>query len=763
MSAILNLPYKPGAVPKIITYLIFMNKAIKPETEVLRQKADAKIRTLTFQRTRGVDSPFSRESMASEDEMLKLILELGVYLVELEKQNEELQLANELSEQAKNKYAELYDFASCGYLSVARSGIITELNFVAARMLGKERSRLINNTFSLCLSVETRPVFFSFLNNIFTNRTRQTCEVRITIKGSPSIYVSMDGIASPNGETCFLTLLDISGQRLTEEALAESIETFALILELSPIYTFIKEVTPMEGRMLRASQNYVEMIGIRGSDMVGKTMHELFPPALAAKIVADDWAVVSQGKAAQFDEELNGRSYTTIKYPISWRGKNLLAGYTIDITDRKHAELAMKAELERLKSINRILEFNTETVDEILNFAFEQAILLTNSKIGYLYLYEEQTLEFTLFCRLEEGMNEGSAKELKTKISLHETGIWGEAVRQKKPIIINDFNVPHLLKKRYPRGQSHLDKFLTIPVQFDAKIVAVIVVGNKDADYEEADVLHLTLLAESAWTSIQRKGLSEIQEKQNEELQQLNATKDKFLSIIAHDLKSPFNAILGFSEILMQQAKVKDYESIEEYAGIINESAKRAVSMQTDLLVWARTQSGRMEFKPEDIEMAQFIKDIALLYSDIAKQKSISITTTLPHLIPAFAYRPMISAVLGNLISNAIKFTPEGGEIRISAEQKQEGINISVTDNGIGIPSDSIGKLFRIEEGFSTKGTNNEEGTGLGLILCKEFVEKHGGKIGVESVQGKGSVFYITLPHRTIQEPIPDSHCECKG
>lgn len=740
-----------------------MNKAIKSETEALRQKADAKIRTLTFQSTRGVDSPSIRESMASEDEMLKLILELGVYLVELERQNEELLLAVELSEQAKNKYAELYDFASCGYLSVARSGIITELNFVAARMLGKERLRLINNTFSLCLSVETRPVFFSFLNNIFTNKTRQTCEVRIAIKGSHPIYVSMDGIVSTNGETCFLTLLDISGQRLTEEALAESIETFALILEHSPIYTFIKEVTPMEGRMLRASQNYVEMIGIHGSEMVGKTMHELFPPALAAKMVADDWSVVLQGKAAQFDEELDGRSYTTIKYPISWRGKNLLAGYTIDITDRKHAELALKAEHERLKSSNKILQFTPGTVEEIVNFTLEQALLLTNSKVGYIYFYEVQTQEFTLFCRPEEEMNEGSAKEQKTKISLHETGIWGEAVRKKKPIIINDFNAPHPLKKRYPHGHSHLDKFLSIPVQIEAKIVAVLGVGNKDADYEEADVLHLSLLAESAWTSIQKKSLSEIQEKQNEELRQLNATKDKFLSIIAHDLKSPFNAILGFSEILVQQAKAKDYESIEEYAAIINESAKRAVSMQTDLLVWARSQSGRMEFKPEDIEMAQFIRDIALLYSDIAKQKSISITTTLPHLVPAFAYRPMISAVLGNLISNAIKFTPTGGEINISAEQKQDGITVSVSDNGIGIPEDSIGKLFRIEEGFSTKGTNNEEGTGLGLILCKEFVEKHGGKIGVESLQGKGSVFYITLPHRTIEEPIPDSIAKCKG
>jgi len=233
---------------------------------------------------------------------------------------------------------------------------------------------------------------------------------------------------------------------------------------------------------------------------------------------------------------------------------------------------------------------------------------------------------------------------------------------------------------------------------------------------------------------------------QRENLQELNNTKDKFFSIIAHDLKSPFNAIMGFSELLVQQVNEKEYDEIGQYANYILQSSEKAVSLLTNLMDWARSQTGRMEFIPEKFEMVYFIKAIVPIFDDIARQKSITIFTDLPFNIPAFADEGMISTVLRNLISNAIKFTKPGGEIVISAIQNQTEIVVSVKDNGVGIPQDTIGKLFRIDENYTTKGTNNERGTGLGLILCKEFVEKHGGKIWVESEEGEGSTFSFSLP-----------------
>ena len=161
---------------------------------------------------------------------------------------------------------------------------------------------------------------------------------------------------------------------------------------------------------------------------------------------------------------------------------------------------------------------------------------------------------------------------------------------------------------------------------------------------------------------------------------------------------------------------------------------------------WSRSQTGRMKFSPEDIEMNSLINETKALLNESEGLKSISISNELPRNLTVFADKAMLATIMRNLISNALKFTNIGGKIIISALQNNEGITISVKDNGLGIKKDALQKIFRIEESYSTKGTQNETGTGLGLILCKEFVKKHGGNIWVESELGKGSDFKFTLP-----------------
>ena len=232
----------------------------------------------------------------------------------------------------------------------------------------------------------------------------------------------------------------------------------------------------------------------------------------------------------------------------------------------------------------------------------------------------------------------------------------------------------------------------------------------------------------------------------NLQLKELNATKDKFFSIIAHDLRSPFNAILGFSNLLVEQMKSREYEGIEEYAGVIHNSSHRAMDLLINLLEWSRSQTGRIEFNPEYVEMGSLIKEVTALLNDTAQQKSITIFRESPDTLSVFVDKAMISTVLRNLISNAIKFTHPGGTIVISAEQNPDKLLVTVSDNGIGIKKETIDKLFLIEESYSTAGTQNEKGSGLGLLLCKEFILKHKGKIWVESELGKGSKFRFTLP-----------------
>lgn len=235
--------------------------------------------------------------------------------------------------------------------------------------------------------------------------------------------------------------------------------------------------------------------------------------------------------------------------------------------------------------------------------------------------------------------------------------------------------------------------------------------------------------------------------KENEaHLRELNATKDKFFSIIAHDLKNPFNSILGLSDLLVDQIQTNNYEGIEEYATIIQKSSTRVFDLLMNLLEWSRSQTGRMEFSPEYLELVALINEVTELLSDTAHQKSITIIKELPRNLLVFADKTLINTVLRNIISNAIKFTHPNGQIVISAEKRPDELIISISDNGIGIKKEAIGKLFRIDENQTSLGTQNEKGTGLGLIICKEFIEKHGGKIWVESKVGKGSTFYFTIP-----------------
>lgn len=248
----------------------------------------------------------------------------------------------------------------------------------------------------------------------------------------------------------------------------------------------------------------------------------------------------------------------------------------------------------------------------------------------------------------------------------------------------------------------------------------------------------------------QRREAEELLKRREAELRELNAQKDRFLSIIAHDLKSPFNAIHGFSNLMVEQLQANDYEGLEQHAKIVQQSSERAMELLTNLMEWARSQTGRIEFNPEFFELNSVINEIIALMNDVALQKEITLKNLLLHNLPVYADKPMISTVIRNLVSNALKFTPDRGEVTISATIAQLEVVISVTDSGIGMPEERLSKLFRIDEGISTPGTRKERGTGLGLILCKEFIDKHKGKIWVESAVNSGSRFQFSLPLPTI-------------
>jgi signal transduction histidine kinase len=226
----------------------------------------------------------------------------------------------------------------------------------------------------------------------------------------------------------------------------------------------------------------------------------------------------------------------------------------------------------------------------------------------------------------------------------------------------------------------------------------------------------------------------------------LNADKDRFISILGHDLKNPFNNILGLSEVLTDEIASLKTEEIEDIAKDIHKSATITNNLLDDILMWAKTQQGKIPFNPLKLSFADICKNTIGPLNSTAHSKNITIDYSTVDNSIVYADIDMLKTVLRNLVSNAIKFTNNGGAININAEENSENTTISVSDNGVGIPTDNLAKLFDISEVLTTKGTAKETGTGLGLLLCREFVEKHGGKIWVESEVGKGSDFKFTLP-----------------
>jgi len=234
-------------------------------------------------------------------------------------------------------------------------------------------------------------------------------------------------------------------------------------------------------------------------------------------------------------------------------------------------------------------------------------------------------------------------------------------------------------------------------------------------------------------------------------LKKANKTKDKFFSIIAHDLKSPFNALLGFSELLLENHKEYNDETRETYIRLINEGSIKTYNLLENLLTWAQSQTGRIKFTPEKISTLTIIKETISLLKETAGNKRISLITDIEKDLLVNVDKNMINTVMRNLLSNAIKFTPKRGEITIKSRAIRDKSNqafaeISVRDSGVGISPEIQAKLFKITENVTTKGTEAETGTGLGLIICKEFIDKHGGKIWIEGEAGKGSEFLFTIP-----------------
>jgi signal transduction histidine kinase len=317
------------------------------------------------------------------------------------------------------------------------------------------------------------------------------------------------------------------------------------------------------------------------------------------------------------------------------------------------------------------------------------------------------------------------------------------------PVILSSrLHTPFFLSKDIYNAKRYQDIIITPVYSENNTINNVLITVNDVTDLtnklEEQKKLYLKSQEElNVKTEIQEKLI-----KSEKQLKELNATKDKFFSLIAHDLISPFNVILGYSDLLTKALLDKDYKDIEEFSQLIYNATKRTHSLLVNLLDWSRIQTGRISFVPVVVNVLDVVGEILELSKNSASQKEIEIDVDIQTGLIVVADINMLNTIFRNLISNAIKYTPQHGKINISAFYNSNNeFEFSIQDTGIGIRHDDIEKIFSIDVNYSTVGTANESGTGLGLMLCKEFIERHKGKIWVESKIYEGSNFRFKLPN----------------
>jgi two-component system, sensor histidine kinase and response regulator len=834
-----------------------------------------------------------------------LALMLGFVYVLLRRTDEGIRAQQAEMRQREEHISSTLRSIGDGVISCDPDGKVVNLNTVAETLTGWEtgdaKGRPIAEIFRI-LNAETRqeaeiPVYRALREN------------RIIGLADHTVLLARDGTELKIADTCapihdesgiaigaVLIFRDVTEEYRRGEQLRVSEEKHRLLFEHAVSAIAIHEILlnrsgrPVDYVFLSANQAFETHTGMRVADVIGRRVTKILPGIEKTPFLEIYGKVVLTGESVTFEQYCQplGRHYFINAYRL---GTNRFATVFADITARKQAE-------EQTERLLRILQHPSETIQEFLDYTLEQTIQLTGSKMGYIYHFREDRKEFVLNTWSREVMPECAIADPQTCYDLEKTGIWGEAVRQRQPIIVNDFPADHPLKKGLPEGHVRLLKFMTVPIFEGKDIVGVVGLANKEHDYDATDIRQVSLLMEAVWKVTERKQAEEAlresetrlhaitdsaqeailmmdplgaisywnpaaeavlgyraEEAMGKDLHRLlaperyqeayrsawpefkrtghgkavgktlelaarrrdgreiaialslsgvslkgqwhavgilrditarkraeeelletnrqlesatarsnemavqaemaNIAKGEFLANMSHEIRTPMNGVIGMTGLLL------DTELTDEqrrYAEMVRSSSESLLCLINNILDFSKIEAKKLDLEHLDFDLLGLLDDLAATMAIRSHEKGIELLCSVDPSSPTRLRGDpgRLRQILTNLTGNAIKFT-HNGEVAIRVSLMEEGekdvlLRFSVQDTGIGIPKDKLGLLFKKFSQVDASTTRRYGGTGLGLAIAKQMAELMGGKIGVESKKGKGSVFWFTA--RFLKQPV---------
>jgi len=537
---------------------------------------------------------------------------------------------------------------------------------------------------------------------------------------------------------------DITNMKKAEEAMKLSEERLRSVTESANAAIISTDIN----ETIVAWNRGAEMVfGYKGHEVVGKTLeliiHKDFRErqAQVVNLLKMGGGKYMTGKTVELNGVRKGGEVFPVELSFSeWKTSEgqFFTGILRDITIRKRAELENQVLFEITNGITA-----TSNLDELLKLIHISLGKVVYAENIFIALHDPNTGFFSFPYFVDKFDQVPSPMSMEKSCTSY-------VFRTRKPFLFSQEKYDQLVADgEVEIVGSDSPSWIGIPLQTPSRAIGVLVLQNYERKnvYAESDVNLLMSIGSQIAISIERKRIEEEILLKNELLQSLNSEKDKFFSILAHDLRGPLSAFVDATQIITEDIQNMTLEEIKEITESMKASATNIYSLLENLLEWSRLMRDGLEFVPNKINLKETIGACLDVLSESARKKEIEIVITIPDELFVATDGHMFNTIIRNLVSNAIKFTTPGGIVNVTADvNNDQSVEIVISDSGIGMTAELKNKLFILNEKTRRKGTEGEPSTGLGLLLCKEFIEKHGGRIWVESEVGKGSSFSFTLP-----------------